>query len=406
MVFQKIKKISFIFLLSTVLCSQNSFSNYFITVFNENKITVRSALTGEKLAQITGEEDEKFCAVSCFSDGAYFAVANNKKEIKIWAILKIVQEIKLKPVKTILSDCVMVKLFFEPQGKYLFSKNLINEITIWDTFTWDKINVPKFDKLPYISLAFSVDGRYLALQSFAGCRSCVKCFLCNIEIFETGTWKKVKTFLFEDSLKKIYSCMTFGPNNLFAIGCKNGDVVIWDFENPRKPKLLRKFRVLSGDVTALSFSHDGCWLASGGLCGEIAITDMVTFESKLVKCGTGFSTFEYADGRVARYDVKKLMFSFNKQVLIFGTGLANVDVLDTSMWKHIKRIRAEDDNWEYIFDFAFIPKIKSQDFQERTKDVKKRKFSGQERKEIWGQEFCVGMVNSKPMVLSKVLLNL
>lgn len=110
------------------------------------------------------------------------------------------------------------------------------------------------------------------------------CVVVNDSLFVTGSedstiivwYPKKKKILKRIKLNSEIRTLAFLPNkSLLAIGCFNGEVIIFNIKNWQKEKSISLFDSKEG-ITSLSFSYDGKYLFAGNK--NVKIIDVETLE--------------------------------------------------------------------------------------------------------------------------------
>jgi len=112
------------------------------------------------------------------------------------------------------------------------------------------------------------------------------------------------------SADKVVS-LSFSPNSKYvAVGCKNGELIKWDFLSSKSEKLV----IHKGNINRISFSHDGSLLATAGSDGTVNLIDFNTFQVIETFKPEAFAMKE----KVKTYEVVALTFAPDGNSIYFG----------------------------------------------------------------------------------------
>jgi len=109
---------------------------------------------------------------------------------------------------------------------------------------------------PVPAVAFSLDGRYLAVGTLGS----------SVQLIETSSWQVARTF--EGHTGWVFS-VAFSPDGrLLASGSLDGTIKLWEVATGRE---LRTLQGHTGYVYSVAFSPDGRTLASGSCDNSVKL---------------------------------------------------------------------------------------------------------------------------------------
>ena len=195
--------------------------------------------------------------VSFSPDGRLLAVAHFKGRTAV--LWDVASQRRIANVGEHLGFCRGVK--FSPGGKLIATAGNDGNVQISEVSTGKRIR-----RLPIIaddskaSLAFHPLKAILATARH------------DLRFFDLQNGKRMD-LLAAGPTNEVQSVVFSPDGNRLALGMENGQVSIWDFGTGR---LLRRFRQhsASAGISALCFSHDGLFLASGGYDDLVVLYDV------------------------------------------------------------------------------------------------------------------------------------
>ncbi len=161
-------------------------------------------------------------------------------------------------------------LAFSPDGSALVTCGQDRFIRFWNPVNGQLIREIEHDRSEYSQLAFSPDGKHLALLGgWEKKKPIVQ--ICDPQ------GDKVKRFVGAD---RRFIAVAFSPDgSRLVAGDQRGMIFAWDFQTGEQ---ISAFRAHSQTIQALAFSPDGKWLVSGGRDREVKLWSRNFSEVELV----------------------------------------------------------------------------------------------------------------------------
>lgn len=203
---------------------------YLSSLGEDGTIRIWNLLTGNEIQRFYGYEN----SIIYSPDGKYLiSTGNCEKSIRVFDVLS------GKEIKKLEGHTKRVcKIVFSPDGKYLASADYTT-IRIWNILNGNEICKLEGDRKRVEKIVFSPNGKYLASVGES-----------NDEIFiwDTLTWNKIQSVKGDD--------VSFAPNNKYIAIVKSDHLVeVWNMEIVRKEK---EIKIHSDEyVDSLFFSYDG-----------------------------------------------------------------------------------------------------------------------------------------------------
>jgi WD40 repeat protein len=218
------------------------------------------------------------------------------------------------------------ELAFSPDGKMLAVADS-GSCNVWEIATGNQRHLGKPDDARVFRIAFSPDGKALAGGGEDG----------SISLWEPISGKLLRQFKGHESALSIINAQVFSAESktLFSAG-QDDTVCLWDVPTG---KLRRKLTGLPHQIGAMALSPDGNLLALGGEDGAIRFWD--------VRSGKEWCPFPGHLGRVVA-----LAFTPDGSTVLSGGCDARVRIWEAANGKECHRFRAPEGE---LFDFAFSP---------------------------------------------------
>ncbi|WP_353571390.1 TIR domain-containing protein [Candidatus Albibeggiatoa sp. nov. BB20] len=278
------------------------------------------------------EHTAKVNAVDISRDNQRIATVSSDGGIRIWS-----KEGQLLSKKMQTSPILAVK--FSHNGKYFATAGSDRTVSLWDAETIERISQFKTHKDRIHALDFSHDDQTLISASADNT-------LCFWKI--TDSLPSVVTqpdYLLEAHDNWVYD-VRYNPNKdmeMLASASANGEVKLWSIDGT----LLRNFAGSSARTTALSFSHDGQWLASAGGDNIVRLYDMKAGESVKVLEGhtSGLKDVDFSPQNIE-----------NPIIASSGTD-GSIRIWDSTTYRLINTIRLRDKQGKKVNvrDVDFVP---------------------------------------------------
>jgi WD40 repeat protein len=190
---------------------------------------------------------------------------------------------------------------FRPDGRQAATRNPDGTVTVWDTGTGRSIRTLSGHTAPVVGLAYRPDGRVLASASApADPASDHYNPGGEVKLWDLETGREIRTLRRGVGVFQVLAFSPDGRRLALAEGgpfTKSGEVLVWDVPTGQDVFILRG---LSSIVLDLAFSPDGRRLASGSHDRTIKLWDMDTGDEVLTLRGhtAGIRSLAFSpDGR-------------------------------------------------------------------------------------------------------------
>lgn len=205
-----------------------------------------------------GAQDASFFAhqkgansLSFSPDGQLLASAGNDAILRVWDVAAILTQAEPKPVSDMIGGAFAVPAVrFNPQGTLLASVDL-QYIRLRDPATTRLVR-SLLSQASVFRIAFSPDGEYLAAAETDA----------TVRLWEVETGSEVGVIQLSEPAGFLWD-VAFSPDgSMVGAVSSQGVAALWEFP---AGGLLAEFQAQARAVSALAFSPDGQWLATGGL---------------------------------------------------------------------------------------------------------------------------------------------
>lgn len=214
------------------------------------QIFLYNAVDGALVRVLRGHEGA-VTAVAFSPDGAKLASGDEFGIIKIWSV----DEGTVSQEWSTHRERAITGLLFSPEGNLLVSTGGDGKVNVWKTEDWSLVRQFWQDAVTTASLAFSADGKVLAIGGF------------QTILIQVSDWKELRR------LQDFSRALAFSPDGQFLALSGFEEITLVRVSDGQTLRVLRGH---ADYVNYLAFSHDGKLLASASQDKTIALWNPIT----------------------------------------------------------------------------------------------------------------------------------
>lgn len=251
-------------------------------------------------------------------DGRLLASASADQTIKLWDAATNMQ---LRTIATAQAEGV-TRIAFSPDSKIIASGGYDGTFKLWDATTGAELRTVKVSSGTISSLAFSQDGRTLAVA-----------LVGPVKLYDVANGEKLREFV-QTSPDELISTesVAFSPDGKWLVSASGTKVNVWDVATATK---IRTLEGHTDSVNAVAFSHNGKMIASGSNDNTLRLWDAATGrELRMLKDN--------------EYWIKTVAFSPDDSRVAGGTYGNRIMVWDTASGAEINKLYSKYQNVESV----------------------------------------------------------
>jgi WD40 repeat protein/serine/threonine protein kinase len=246
----------------TVLCVAYSPNGRRLAATGEDKtVRIWDAQTGRQVLSLRGHTD--MCGCVAFSpdpDGWRLASASADGTIRIWDATPLRDDEGEKPLNFTAHRDEVRTVAYSPHGRWIASAGHGPDVKVWDAATGQVRAELNGDTLVVFRLAWSPDGRRIAVAGSDGRKQTVK-------VWDVATQKEI----FELPPGQEYFAVAFSPDDHYLVtGRLTAALQVWDAKTGDAIGTLGSH---DREIRAVVFSRDGKHLASASPDGQVKLWD-------------------------------------------------------------------------------------------------------------------------------------
>jgi WD40 repeat protein/serine/threonine protein kinase len=231
---------------------------------DDRTVKIWDVATGQEVRTLRGPTDVVSC-VAFSPDGKRIVAAGYDPTVRVWDALTGRTRLSLSGHTTAVESVA-----FSPNGRWIVSASPMSVtdwhlrpggLKVWDAATGREIDAGLGQRVGIISVAFSLDGKYLASGGFD-----------HIRVRDLDCGKDIATF---ERPSGWLAALAFCPNGKYlASASRDGGLIwVWDISTGQP---IHTFKGHDGEATGVAFSPDGKQLATSGGDQTIRVWDVGT----------------------------------------------------------------------------------------------------------------------------------
>lgn len=237
----------------------------------DNNVNLWDLNTGARATTPLSAHGARLFALSFSPDGKTIALSTAGRDHSI--LLKDSQYGQLAAPALVGHKGWVRAMAFSPDGILLASASYDNTVRLWNAQTGQPVGQPLTGYLSYLdAVTFSADGKLLAASNTRG----------HIMVWNVAQQKPIAQL----SKVKLYwgQSIAFLPDNVLAIGGKDGRLYFWNFANGDQSDGLVKGKDIGHlyPISALHYMQDADTLVSSSQRGVVAFTSLATKQTQLL----------------------------------------------------------------------------------------------------------------------------